>query len=607
MVKPTKPTRTPAFPISKLPGALPTTSVPDGIDPLPVAEDCLSRLQDLDDTLISSQTIWRDLYALTGTVRTLHGAANVVPAWRKLWSDHQPVNHRITPGSVKIVRPPGPPTSWVEAKITFQTSGVPPLLCSGILRIVHDSQTWKLWTMITMLQGIDGLGNVDECEPVVDWQVERPLTPFSDSNGSNVHDCVVVGAGMSGLCVAGYLKALGVSAVVLEKNAYIGQNWTDRYDSVRIHTSRAYGQLPFARMWGPEYPYHLGINDLKEGYQKFVKMYGLDVWLSTTLVKSTWDAKERTWTLKIAHLGLEMTIKTRHIVLAIGGGGQEPRMPTLQDRESFSGLVLHSAQYKSATEWSGLKGVVIGTANSGHDVANDMLRAGLSSVTMVQRGRTPVLPVEYYQRIYDPIYNDEVPVAVSDGIMMTTPTAIARQMAMRAISNFASQDSERFDSLERAGFRAERNMDLYHCLLERFGGHYLDVGVSRKISAGFIRMKSDAVLTGYTESGLRFDDGSTLDADVVVFATGFEGNMRLSASKFFDREVDEKLEDWWCVDCEGEMRGGWKPIGHPGVWFTGGNVAQARFFGRFLALQIKADLEGVPFKIYSERPALAQL
>jgi cation diffusion facilitator CzcD-associated flavoprotein CzcO len=386
---------------------------------------------------------------------------------------------------------------------------------------------------------------------------------------------------------------------------------------VSIHTSRSYGQLPFEKIWGPEYPYHLSISDLDEGYQKFVKMYDLDVWLSTKLETASWSEEEQNWTLHLNRLGGSSTIQTRSLVIAIGAGGQVPKMPELPNRDIFKGTVLHTVDYKNADAWAGLKGVVIGSANSGHDVSNDMLNSKLGTVTMVQRSRTPVLPVEYYHKIYDALYNDNIPVSVSDSLSVSTPTAISRLMAMRAIGKFASEEPERFEALERQGFRVDRDMDLYHCLYERFGSHYLDVGVSRKIADGHIKVKSGAALAGYTETGLIFSDGSTLDADVIVFATGFECNMRLIAAEIVGKEVGDVLEDWWGVDSEGELRGAWKPIGRmytnsifckiftnvtsdPGIWMTGGNVALARYFSRFLALQIAADIKGPPLQVYSK-------
>jgi thioredoxin reductase len=553
--------RVPAFPISQLPGTIPISKIDDNIDPLPIAQSCLIHLQLLDSTLLTEETLWRDLFALTGTARTFNGPERIRSTWKELCLTHKAYGFKLAPGGATIMKP-APTLAFINAKFSFKTQGSPALNCMGIMRLIPDEQqSWRIWTLVTLLHGIEGFPNVDVLEPAMEWETNTLLTPVSDPGEETIQDCVVVGAGMSGLCTAGHLKAAGINALIVERNAAVGQNWTDRYDSVKIHTSRACGQLPFKPIWGPEYPYHLAAADLDVGYQKFVKTYGLNVWLSSNLEKARWNDKTKTWALVINQRGMCLDMKARRIVLAIGGGGSVPNTPKLANRDAFNGTVMHSADYKNAKQWAGLRGVVIGSANSAHDIANDMLEAGCSSTTMVQRGTTPVLPVEYYRKIYDKTYNDNIPVHDSDLMTITTPTAISRLMAMRAISKFASEEPERFDSLQRQGFKVERNMDLYHCLYERFGGHYVDVGVSKKISAGLIKMKSDAALTGFSATGLVFADGSTLDADVVVFATGFEANMRLAARDLVGPEVGDKLEDWWGVDYEGELRGAWKPIG----------------------------------------------
>jgi cation diffusion facilitator CzcD-associated flavoprotein CzcO len=557
-------------------------------------------LQLLDLGLLSENTLWRDLFAFTGTMRTFNGVDRILSVWKELCDLHRPCEFRLVPKSVRVVKP-APALSWIEAKFSFRTQGRPAATCTGTMRLIRDEQwSWKLWTLVTMLQDLQGFPSLDDLKPSKDWDVSQVFTPVSEPDDSLVHDCVIVGSGMSGLCLAGYVKALGIKAVILERKAKIGQNWTDRYDSISIHTSRSHGQLPYQPVWGSEYPYHLSISDLEEGYQKYVQMYDLDVWLSTLLEKASWNSKERNWTLQISRIGRKSIIQTKHLVLAIGAGGQVPKTPELSNRNLFKGEVLHTVEYKNSKAWTGLTGVVVGSANSAHDITDDMLQSGLKSVTMVQRGRTPVLPVEYYRRIYDSMYNDKIPVAISDEMTMTQPTAIARLMAMKALGKFASEEPERFDALERQGFRVERHIDMYHCLYERFGSHYLDVGVSKKVADGQIKVKSNAALVGFTEAGLLFSDGSSLEADVVVFATGFECNMRLAAIEIVGEAVGDTLDDWWGVDSEGELRGAWKPIGHPGIWFTGGNVALARFFSRFLAFQIAADLKGMPLTVYSK-------
>jgi putative flavoprotein involved in K+ transport len=42
----------------------------------------------------------------------------------------------------------------------------------------------------------------------------------------------------------------------------------------------------------------------------------------------------------------------------------------------------------------------------------------------------------------------------------------------------------------------------------------------------------------------------------------------------------------------------WKPVAHPALWFHGGNLALSRFYSRFVALQLKARLEGVATPVY---------
>jgi hypothetical protein len=144
-----------------------------------------------------------------------------------------------------------------------------------------------------------------------------------------------------------------------------------------------------------------------------------------------------------------------------------------------------------------------------------------------------------------------------------------------------------------------------------------------------IKVKSGGRLSHYTPDGLAFEDGTELKADVIVFTTGFVQNMRQIAGRIVGPEVEDQLDDFWGVDAEGEIRGAFKPAGRkyshlqymysregscsekkessltsppfladPGVWFTGGDIGIARYYGRFIALQIKAQLMGTPLQVY---------
>lgn len=122
-------------------------------------------------------------------------------------------------------------------------------------------------------------------------------------------------------------------------------------------------------------------------------------------------------------------------------------------------------------------------------------------------------------------------------------------------------------------------------------GYYLDVGCSQLIADGKIQIKHGTI-SEILPNGLKFEDESILEADEIVFATGYL-NMRTQTRKIFGDKLADKVKDVWGFDEEGEIRTMWRKSGHRGFWFMGGNLALCRWFSRLLALQIKGLEEGV--------------
>ncbi|KKA21554.1 Flavin-containing monooxygenase [Rasamsonia emersonii CBS 393.64] len=593
--------------LETLPCTLPTEKIPDDVDPAAIATTFAQRINDLSLEDFTSDALWRDTFALTGSLRTFYSAVSIIPVWRKLCHSRGATAFALLPGTAHVRRT-GPEVCWLDVSFTFETENEPATSCYGFLSLVPDpdqSGNWKIWLLRTVLEQLQGNhGNVDQLAPVMSDSAK--LNGFPKAvDGEQHFDCVVVGAGQAGLSTAGRLQALGVSYVLIERNDQVGDNWLLRYDSVKLHTTREYAHLPFDRTFTPDYPEWLTKHDLARGYKKWVAKYGINVWLSTNLESGVWDESRKQWILNLrkrhANGDCLQSISCSHVVMAVGGGCQVPIMPSYPGREKFKGVVLHSADYKNPFSWRGKHGVVIGTANTGHDVADDMVEAGLESVTMVQRGRTYVVPQEAYKKGADALYNAKIPSDVADRIAYSSPLVVSRQIGLLHSRYLAAAEPERFDALERVGFRVDRYGEVVYQLHEKFGGHYMDVGTSRKIADGLIKIKSDALPVAYTEDGLEFSDGSHLKADVIVFATGFAGNMRDVVREIFGSEVADVVEDFWGLNSEGELRGAFKPSGHPRLWYMGGTVGHARYFSRFVALQIKAAVLGTPLPIFESR------
>ena len=147
-----------------------------------------------------------------------------------------------------------------------------------------------------------------------------------------------------------------------------------------------------------------------------------------------------------------------------------------------------------------------------------------------------------------------------------------------------------YEGLKRAGFLAVSEGPVHQQIYIRGGAHYPDIGAVAAISQGDIKVKTD--LLGLTESGLQFKDGE-LPADVVVYATGFDKDVRKQIYEMLREDVG--LDPVWGLDQEGEVRGVWRPtrVGRGDIWINGGELQIMRYMGKFLALQVAAEILGV--------------
>lgn len=490
--------------ISKLatfPVSLPTTPLPGKLDTKQIASlfrDFLKSTTNPD--IFTPDAVWRDTFALTGTFRTFYSAEGVAKAWQSASLESalpDDANLTINENTVKAtVLPNG--SSWVDISGTFTTMTVAGLKCTCTLIINAvpnpTGSGWRVWAVRTILDGIEGWPSVDNYSPPIQNGDPPGISAkaHSDMNGNALpyFDVVIVGGGQSGLSTAGRLQALNISYVVIDSYKKIGDSWASRYDSARLHTSREYAHLPFDRTF-PEDKYQefMTKDELAQGYQDWCAKFGIDkhIWTETRLESGSWHDHEQLWTLEINRQGQQEEIQCRFVVMANGGGCQVPWMPDLPGKENYKGIILHSQHYKSSKAWIGKRGIVVGSGNTAHDIVEDMYQAGLASTTMIQRSKTYVMPYEYWQVISNRMYNAQIPTEFADKMMYTGPNAIGRLMAMGQLNAMASKQTERFEALERAGFMTEQYGDIFWHLLERAGGHYMDVGTSQKIADGKVR------------------------------------------------------------------------------------------------------------------------
>ncbi|KAJ7168902.1 hypothetical protein C8R46DRAFT_1163015 [Mycena filopes] len=550
-------------------------------------------------SLFIDESHWRDMLALTADFRTFHGA----PAIQKFLADRLALakmsNVRMRQESPALQRP-YPDIAWISIMFDFETHiGVG----SGIVRIVpQPSGPWKAHCMYTNLEDLKGfpekIGSLrDQAPNHGRWGQDR-IDSLSFKDEDPV--VLVIGGGHSGLDVAARLKALDIRTLVIEKNARIGDNWRNRYDALCLHDPVWYDHmpyLPFPSTW-PVYTPALKLGNWLENYAESME---LEVWTSSTVLSARPNTSSG-WDVVVAHAGKERTFQVKHLIFAMGIGAGEGKLPSYPGMDVFKGQILHSIQHKRAMDHAGKKVVIVGACTSAHDIAVDYYNHGVD-VTMYQRSSTYVMSTKNgWNRIMGGVYCEGgPPTELADRLTASFPHLMSIGLNQRQALKIAEDDKELLDGLRGCGFKLNMGtMDSGFALSawDRAGGYYLDVGASQMIIDGKIKLKNGSLITEFTETGLRFEDGSELAADVVVFATGL-GDARNGVRKICGDAVGDKCKPIWGLNDEGEIKGAWGDLGVPGLWYMIGNLALCRFHSKHVALQIKAMEEGVFGERYS--------
>ncbi|KAK7063707.1 hypothetical protein R3P38DRAFT_2819876 [Favolaschia claudopus] len=537
-------------------------------------------------SLFHPDGFWRDHVALSWSLRTFHPLlvishtlsqlitrAQVDPSSIVLDEEH--THAIIFPNDVSVVRAP----------FTFWTTN-PRARCNAAFKLIRmKNGDIKVLTVTTALQEL----------AVAPWR-SLPLNKSAvmPSTIPASVDVLVVGGGHGGLSVSAYLKSLGINFAMVERAPAIGDSWAKRYASTTLHTTRVFSGLPFMP-FPTDYPEFVTAKLMAKYYAIYVQKLQLPAFPNRDCVSAVWDDEESRWTvtLKVGD-GTTEVVTARHLIFAVGIGGRVPIMPAFPGMDTFHGESLHSATYTDASSWAGKRVAVVGSSTTACDVALDCAQAGTETVTMIQRGPTRIYPPDHTKITLTMFYNDRSPAEAGDLMTMEDPLVLQAPLSSLVLGRMAEEyDPAYREGLLKAGFLATYKASVQHHIFCRAGGHYPDVGACAAIIRGEIKVKSDALITAITPTGLEFSDGTKLEVDVIVYATGYEKDARKTVAPIIGADKAASLEPIWGLDAEGEINGCFRPTGNDHIWFHGGELQSMRYYGKFLAMQIAAELAKV--------------
>ena len=547
--------------------------------------------------LFTPDSHWRDLLAFTWSLTPRTGRDQIAAALGERQSTVKAHAFTVAKDRSAPRRTRRHGVAVIEAIFEFETAAG---RGNGVVRLPADrpTQAWVLLTALDALKGFEEKTGTQrpKGEPYSrDFGGDNWLDQRNKSQAYRDRDpaVLVVGGGQAGLAIAARLGQLDVDTLVIDKHERIGDNWRKRYHSLALHNQIQVNHLPYM-LFPPTWPKYIPKDMLANWFEAYAWALQINFWTGAEFTAGAYDEAAGRWTATVRSAdGNERTLYPRHIIFANGVSGI-PYLPELPGLKNFAGAVVHSHNFTTGAEWRGKKALVLGTGNSGHDVAQDLHSHG-ADTTIIQRGSTTVVSVDPSAKLNYALYDEGHALDDTDLIATAATYPLIVRGYQLAVEKMEQLDKEMIAGLTSRGFKYDLGEDKTGHQMKyrrRGGGYYLDVGCSGLIIKGEIGLLQFDRIERFVAEGAQCKDGSIHQADLLVLATGYHTQREL-VRRLLGDAVAERVGEIWGFSADGEMANMWKRTAQPGLWFMAGSLAQCRIYSKYLALQIKAMEAGL--------------
>lgn len=282
----------------------------------------------------------------------------------------------------------------------------------------------------------------------------------------DIKEVIVIGGGQSGLACGYYLRRLKINFLILDKQVQCGGAWLHAWDSLTLFSPAQHSSLPGWLMPKSQnlFPKKQEVIDYLCQYEK---RYNLPIIRSVVVENITAENK-------IFKVHTNNGIYYSKAIIAAAGTWNSPFIPKIKGKETFTGIQVHSANYKNPQQFLNLKVLVVGEGNSGAQIV-----AEISKVTTTKWSTRK--PPQYLP--------DEV-----DGFYLF--------------------------SIATDKYNAEKEGKPYNAAKYDLGTIVMVPAVQEARSRGVL-ISSGSFESMY-ENGVIWSDGTKEDFDAVIWCTGFD-------------------------------------------------------------------------------------
>ncbi|KAL3717563.1 hypothetical protein ACJRO7_009061 [Eucalyptus globulus] len=309
---------------------------------------------------------------------------------------------------------------------------------------------------------------------------------------------VVVGAGPSGLAASACLKTLSIPHVVLEREDCFASLWKKyAYDRLHLHLRKRFCELPHMH-FPPDYPEYVPKDQLLRYFDDYVARFGIEPAYGRSVESAVYDEGDGRWRVGARDVGSGEVVEYRCRFLVVATGeSSDAFIPEVEGIEGFGGKVIHSTRYKNGKEFENSRVLVVGSGNSGMEIALDLANHGARTSIVV---RSPVH-------------------VLSRGIA-NLGLALLKYFSLATVDSLLVLLSKLvYGDMSKYGLR--RPSEGPFLMKTKYGKYpFIDLGTCQKIKSGEIQVLP--ALKRIEGDVAEFEDGKSYPFDAIVFCTGFK-------------------------------------------------------------------------------------
>ncbi|KAI4349602.1 hypothetical protein L6164_010168 [Bauhinia variegata] len=310
---------------------------------------------------------------------------------------------------------------------------------------------------------------------------------------------IIVGAGTSGIAAAACLTTSSVPFIILEREDCFASLWQKyTYDRLHLHLRKQVCELPHMP-FPPSYPHYVPRKQFIQYLGDYVSHFKISPLYQRAVELAEYDDGHQKWRVKARNWNSgEVEEYVGRFLVVASGETAEPRVPEVEGLGSFKGKVLHSTGYKNGKEFKDEHVLVVGSGNSGMEIALDLANHGAKPSIIVRS------PVHFLSR--DMMYYASVL------FNYLSPSTVEKLLVI--VSRLVYGDMSKYGIPKPSEGPFTMKM--------KYGKFpIIDLGTVNKIKSGEIQVLA-AEIESIRGNEVLFKDGKSLPFDSIIFCTGFK-------------------------------------------------------------------------------------